>query len=143
MKLTKSQLKQIIKEELEEVVGSDYPTNDIGARRNIILDLKPVIERLKQIRDDDAKEDNPEVFKAIDTAYTILDDLSADLKRDYPARAAAEGIDDQGIGADIHPDVALLSRLPIEYQEYLARSPERRAEVLKRLRALDARKNKR
>ena len=93
MKITKSQLKKIIKEELEEAAGFNYLTHYVPARRNVMRSLGAIIASLHPEGNlsKNAKQDNPEIFKAINTAYSILSKLSADLAQDL--KVAAKGVE--------------------------------------------------
>jgi len=97
MKLTKSQLKQIIKEELEEVAEFNYPSHNLAARINVRGALRSTAAKLhpESYLSKMAEIDNPEIFKAINTAYSILaeviDGLAQDLEtaeRLYPIEPA-------------------------------------------------------
>ena len=89
MKITKSQLKQIIKEELEKAAGFNYPSHNLAARINVRGALRGAAATLhpESYLSKMAERDNPEIFKAINTAYSILAKLSADLAQDLKASA--------------------------------------------------------
>ena len=84
MKITKSQLKQIIKEEIEESLGMDQEaTGDVGDENQELQNLTAAVDNLEEKQKQDLLNllADLNLFTALPNLFTVIDNLKQ--KHDY------------------------------------------------------------